>query len=32
MRGVFVDASEELAKILERLTQPGDIAIKINPG
>ncbi|QND74730.1 NAD(P)-dependent oxidoreductase [Tardiphaga robiniae] len=30
MRGVFVDASEELAKILERLTQPGDIAIKIN--
>lgn len=30
MRGVFVDASEELAKILERLTQPGDIAIRIN--
>lgn len=30
MRGVFVDASEELAKILERLTQPGDIAVKIN--
>lgn len=30
MRGVFVDASDELAKILERLTQPGDIAIKIN--
>jgi D-3-phosphoglycerate dehydrogenase len=30
MRGVFVDASEELAKILERLTQSGDIAIKIN--
>ncbi|WP_371421829.1 NAD(P)-dependent oxidoreductase [Tardiphaga sp.] len=30
MRGVFVDASEELANILERLTQPGDIAIKIN--
>ncbi|SNS37641.1 D-3-phosphoglycerate dehydrogenase [Tardiphaga sp. OK246] len=30
MRGVFVDASEELAKILGRLTQPGDIAIKIN--
>lgn len=30
MRGVFVDASEELAKILERLTQPSDIAIKIN--
>jgi D-3-phosphoglycerate dehydrogenase len=30
MRGVFVDASEELAKILEGLTQPGDIAVKIN--
>lgn len=30
MRGVFVDASEELALILERLTQPGDIAITIN--
>ena len=30
MRGVFVDASEELASILERLTQPGDIAIRIN--
>ncbi|RYX99078.1 MAG: 3-phosphoglycerate dehydrogenase [Bradyrhizobiaceae bacterium] len=30
MRGVFVDASEELAVILERLTQPGDIAIKVN--
>ncbi len=30
MRGVFVDASEELAKILERLTQPGDITIRIN--
>lgn len=30
MRGVFVDASEELAAILERLTQPGDIAIRIN--
>ncbi|WP_398464998.1 NAD(P)-dependent oxidoreductase [Tardiphaga sp.] len=30
MRGVFVDASDELAKILERLAQPGDIAIKIN--
>jgi D-3-phosphoglycerate dehydrogenase len=30
MRGVFVDASEELAKIMERLTQPGDIAVKIN--
>lgn len=30
MRGVFVDASEELAKILERLTQPGDIVVKIN--
>ena len=30
MRGVFVDASEELAVILERLTQPGDIAIRIN--
>ena len=30
MRGVFVDASEELAKILERLTQPGDIAVKVN--
>lgn len=30
MRGVFVDASEELAKILERLTEPSDIAIKIN--
>jgi D-3-phosphoglycerate dehydrogenase len=30
MRGVFVDASEELAKIMERLTQPGDIAMTIN--
>jgi D-3-phosphoglycerate dehydrogenase len=30
MRGVFVDASEELAVILERLTQPGDVAIKVN--
>lgn len=30
MRGVFVDASEELAVILERLTQPGDMAIKVN--
>ncbi|KAA0078553.1 NAD(P)-dependent oxidoreductase [Tardiphaga sp. P9-11] len=30
MRGVFVDASEELAKIMERLTKPGDIAVKIN--
>ena len=30
MRGVFVDASDELASILERLTQPGDIAININ--
>ncbi len=30
MRGVFVDASEELASILERLTQPGDSAIRIN--
>ena len=30
MRAVFVDASEELAVILERLTQPGDIAIKVN--
>jgi D-3-phosphoglycerate dehydrogenase len=30
MRGVFVDASEELAKIHERLTQPGDISITIN--
>lgn len=30
MRGVFVDASEELAVILERLTQPGDIVITIN--
>lgn len=30
MRGVFVDASEELASILERLTQPNDIAIRIN--
>ncbi len=30
MRGVFVDASNELASILERLTQPNDIAIRIN--
>jgi D-3-phosphoglycerate dehydrogenase len=30
MRGVFVDASEELAVIMERLTQPGDIAMTIN--
>ena len=30
MRGVFVDASEELATILERLIQPSDIAIRIN--
>src|SRR3954468_11313789 len=30
MRGVFVDASEELAVIMERLTAAGDIAIKIH--
>jgi D-3-phosphoglycerate dehydrogenase len=30
MRGVFVDASDELAVITERLTQPNDIAVKIH--
>jgi len=30
MRGVFVDASEELAVIMERLIQPGDIAVRIH--
>lgn len=30
MRGVFVDASEELAVIMERLTAAGDIAVKIH--
>lgn len=30
MRGVFVDASEELAVIMERLTAAGDIALKIH--
>lgn len=29
MRGVFVDASEELAVIMERQTMSGDIAVKI---
>ncbi|MDB5657247.1 MAG: putative phosphoglycerate dehydrogenase [Tardiphaga sp.] len=30
MRAVFVDASEELALIMERLTERGDIAVKIH--
>jgi len=30
MRGVFVDASEELAIIMERQTKTGDIAVKIH--
>jgi D-3-phosphoglycerate dehydrogenase len=30
MRGVFVDASEELAVIMERQTTSGDIAVKIH--
>ncbi|HEY3890722.1 MAG TPA: 3-phosphoglycerate dehydrogenase, partial [Bradyrhizobium sp.] len=30
MRGVFVDANEALAVILERLTKPGDPAIQIH--
>lgn len=30
MRGVFVDASDELAGIMERLKQAGDIAVKIH--
>jgi D-3-phosphoglycerate dehydrogenase len=30
MRGVFVDANEALAVILERLTRPGDPAIRIH--
>ena len=30
MRGVFVDANEALAVILERLTKPGDPAIRIH--
>ncbi|MET0969631.1 MAG: NAD(P)-dependent oxidoreductase [Tardiphaga sp.] len=30
MRGVFIDASDELADIMERLTQPNDIAVKIH--
>lgn len=30
MRGVFVDASDELAVITERLTEPGDIAVTIH--
>ena len=30
MRGVFVDANESLAVIFERLTKPGDPAVRIN--
>ncbi len=30
MRGVFVDANEALAVIFERLTKPGDIAVRIH--
>ncbi|MET0708108.1 MAG: 3-phosphoglycerate dehydrogenase, partial [Tardiphaga sp.] len=30
MRGVFVDASDELAAIMERLGVSGDIAVKIH--
>ena len=30
MRGVFVDANESLAVILERLTKPGDPAVRIH--
>ena len=30
MRGVFVDANEALAVIFERLTKPGDLAVRIH--